>query len=166
MFACFSNAGGEADRLLAALAATLLAEGRRVVGVVQIERDRGTRTGMGVRLLDSGTIIEISQPLGAGAAGCRLDPGALERAVAMAANGLAAGADLLIVNRFGQQEAGGRGFRTLIGQALGEGVPVLTALGESYREAFEAFAEGAAEELEPAPEALLDWCRRALPARV
>ena len=147
---------------MAALAAMLAAEGWRLAGAVQANLDRGPGCACDMDLAVLGVDvppIRISQSLGAGAEGCRLDSDALERAAGLAAGVLNTGADLVIVNKFGKQEAIGRGFRDLIGGALAEGVPVLTAVAPDQLPAFEAFAEGLAEKLDWHRAAA--WCRAA-----
>ncbi len=91
---------GETDAFLAAMARRLEDCGFRVAGTVQTntERDCTHHCDMDVRVLPDGPVIRINQDLGEGSTGCRLDPGALEQAVAEVASRLA-GADLLIVNR-------------------------------------------------------------------
>jgi hypothetical protein len=108
-------------------------------------------------VLPDGPRLRISQDLGAAARGCRLDPGALETSVALSARRLAEGADVLIVNKFGKHEAEGRGFRDLIAEAVGRGLPVLVGLNGRNLPAFQAFAADLAVELPPRVEALLDW---------
>ena len=87
---------------------------------INIEKSGYHYCDMDVRVLPNGPMIRISQNLGRAARGCRLDAGALEAAVVMAERGIAAGADLLIVNKFGKQEAEGHGFRALIAEALAQ----------------------------------------------
>ena len=106
---------GDTDLLLAGLADALAAEGVRAVGTVQINTECGGDgpCDMDVRVLPDGPILRISQSLGAGARGCRLDPGALETAIGQCEARLE-GAQLLIVNKFGKQEAAGRKCRRAI----------------------------------------------------
>ena len=110
-----------------------------------------------MRVLPDGAVLRISQDLGPQARGCRLDPAALETAVAMVAASLSSGADLLIVNKFGKHEAEGRGFRSVIAEAVAMDIPVLVGLNALNRPAFETFAEGLAIQLPPEPEALMAW---------
>src|SRR6056297_3313425 len=121
---------GGTDLLLHDLATRAAARGLRLCGTVQTNSDCGPDRpcDMDVRILPDGPVIRISQSLGAGARGCRLDPEALEQAVAEAEARLTAGADLVIVNKFGKHEADGRGFRALIAEAVAAGVPVLVGL--------------------------------------
>jgi len=152
---------GETDRLIAALADMLQARGFRVTGTVQTNRarDGAVHSDMDLWLLPNGPEIRISQILGEGSTGCRLDAGALEGAVAEVARRLS-GAEVLIVNKFGRQEAEGRGFRSLVGDALEQGIPVIIGVNPDYLPAFEEFAVGSAERLPSDPSSILDWLSR------
>ncbi len=150
---------GDTDLVLERLATDLAARGLRCCGTVQINSARAGDgpCDMDVRVLPDGAVLRISQNLGPQARGCRLDPAALETAVALVAASLSAGADLLIVNKFGKHEAEGRGFRTVIAEALAMDVPVLVGLNALNRPAFERFAEGLAIRLPSDQAALMAW---------
>ena len=156
---------GDASVRMAALAAALSVEGWRLAGAVQVDLDHGADCAceMTLEVLGAGVApIRISQSLGLGSSGCRLDSGALEQAAGLADRILAervleGSADLVIVNKFGKQEAAGRGFRALIGAALAQGVPVLTAVPPEYLAAFEGFAGDYALRLDW--DAAMEWCR-------
>lgn len=150
---------GETNRLLSDLAAEARSRGLRVVGTVQVNHTiAGTHhCDMDVQVLPGGQVLRISQSLGTGSRGCRLDPSVLEQAVQLAGEALAEGADLLIVNKFGKHEAEGRGFRDLIAEALVQGIPVIVGLNDLNAEAFAAFAGDIAETLAPEPDVLLAW---------
>lgn len=139
---------GETDRLLAAVAARLQGQGVALAGAVQFNLDCGDDCEMEVQVLPDGPVIGISQKLGPGSQGCRLDAGALEAAVAEVAARMA-GARLLIVNKFGKHEAEGRGFRGLIGTALEAGMPVLLGVNAMNMKSFQAFAGELAEPILP-----------------
>ena len=162
MFGYFSAAGrGTGDRLLVELAQELSARGLALCGAVQdnVEHDPARRCHMDLRLLGHGRTIRISQDRGAHATGCRLDSHGLAAAVFHVETALTRDAPhLLIVNKFGKQEAEGAGFRHAIGLALGAGVPVLTGCAPGHRAALLAFSDGMASEVAPTPQALLDWC--------
>lgn len=113
--------------------------------------------------LSTGQIVAISEDRGPEARGCRLDPAALERLFGAAAAGLDAGADLLVVNRFGKREAEGRGFRGAIEAAVTTGVPVLVAVSAANLDCWNAFTGALDERLEPNVVAAIRWCRGALP---
>ncbi|MHA6263867.1 DUF2478 domain-containing protein [Arenibacterium sp. CAU 1754] len=150
---------GETDRLLSAFAEGVLQGGAQLAGVVQTNTEcSDTRLcDMDVRVLPDGPVIRISQSLGPGARGCRLDPAALEQAVALVQTGLSENPELLIVNKFGKHEADGGGFRPLIGQALIEGIPVLTGVNRMNEKAFLDFADGLAIQVDPTEKALGAW---------
>ncbi|WP_232281589.1 DUF2478 domain-containing protein [Sagittula stellata] len=152
---------GVGDMLLSHVAERLIAQGLRVHGAIQVNRDRhdGQRCDMDIRLLPEGREIRVSQSLGLGARGCRLDSGALETAVACVGASFAPDADVLIVNKFGKQEACGAGFRTLIGEAISMGVPVLTCVNAMNQTAFDEFSAGFQVRLDACETTLLNWCR-------
>lgn len=159
---------GDTDLLLAGFAEALAQKGVRCAGTVQINTDcgEGRPCDMDVRLLPDGPVLRISQSLGPEARGCRLNPDALERSVAQVAATLDDGAQLLIVNKFGKQEADGRGFRDVIAAALERDIPVLVGLNKLNAPAFSAFTAGMGEALAPTPEALAAWSARVLEERL
>ena len=146
------------DRM-AALARLLAARGLRLGGAVQVNSAGGDcACDMDLSVLGADAApIRISQALGPGSRSCRLDPDALERAVGLALSALA-GADLVLVNKFGKQESLGRGFRELIAESLGQGIPVLTAVAPDYLPAFHDFTGGEATLL--GWNTAADWCLR------
>lgn len=158
-----TKARGETDLLLSDLARRLAEKGVRLCGVVQSNTACSDTQlcDMDVRVLPDGPVFRISQSLGAGARGCRLDPAALEQAVAHVAQSLAGPSErrpaLMIVNKFGKHEVDGRGFRPLIAEALMAGIPVLTAVNPTNEAAFLAFSEGLARCLPGQLPALLEW---------
>lgn len=154
-----------ADRCLADLAHRLDDAGIAFRGAIQrnTARSDGQPDDMDLRVIGTDRVIRISQSLGPGSAGCRLNAASLEEAAGLVAAALDTGAPrVLLLNRFGRQEAEGRGFRPLIGRALGEGVAVLTAVGAEYAEAFHAFAGDMGECLPADAARLFDWCREAV----
>jgi nucleoside-triphosphatase THEP1 len=152
---------GQADLVLASVAERLRQEGVTLAGVVQVneEFDPARPCHMDLHVLTGAQVVRISQNLGALSKGCRLDPAGLEQAVGLVAQALERGADLLIVNKFGKQEADGRGFRPLIGQALAAGIPVLTALSTGNQTAFNQFADGLGVALTCSQDDILQFCR-------
>lgn len=155
---------GETNRLLAGLAGAALRRGLRVCGTVQFNHDQadGHHCDMDVEVLPAGPLLRISQSLGTGARGCRLNPETLEQAVEITRQRMAAGCDLLIVNKFGKHEAEGRGFRAPIAEALGRGIPVIVGVNGLNRAAFEGFSEGLAQLCAPQEAALAAWLDGAL----
>ncbi len=155
---------GDTDLILLRLADRLAARGLRCCGTVQIntERPDAGPCDMDVKVLPAGPVLRISQDLGRDSHGCRLDPQALETAVGHVVASFSAGADVLIVNKFGKHEAEGRGFREVIAEALARDIPVLVGLNGMNLPAFEAFAGGLAVPLPPEEEALSAWVGAAI----
>ena len=153
-----SDQTGAVNTALTDLAATLLERGVRVVGTTQTDTPRPdtTKCDMDVKVLPDGAVIRISQDLGLNSRGCRLDPDALEQAVAQTLARLDT-AELLIVNKFGKHEADGRGFREVIGEALARGIPVIVGTNGLNLAAFLEFSAGQAVSLPADVPELLDW---------
>lgn len=150
---------GDTDLILLKLATELAERGLRCCGTVQIntERQGSGPCDMDVKVLPDGPVLRISQDLGPSARGCRLDPAALETAVGLVSASLPQGADVLIVNKFGKHEAEGRGFRTVIAEALALGLPVIVGLNTLNLAAFQEFCDGLATRLPPDSGALQAW---------
>nr|WP_199261458.1 DUF2478 domain-containing protein [Paracoccus binzhouensis] len=150
------------DAVLCAVAEALSAKGVRLAGTLQppAARHSGEQCHIVLSLLPDGELRDISVPLSPEVTGCRLDPGALEQAVLVVQDRVA-DAHALIANKFGKQEAAGRGLVPAIGEACERGIPVLVGLSPQWRAAFLAFADGRAHEC-PADEAqILSWLREA-----
>lgn len=147
------------DPLLEAAARTLRAMGYRVGGFVQEERIAdGCCAATYLRDIEDGRSVLITQILGVEAKGCRLDPQRLAEASVGLLDSLDGGIDLLVLNRFGKDEAEGRGFRTVIEKALGLGIPVLFGVREAYAPALEDFAGDYGTTLAPDEAAITAWC--------
>ena len=150
---------GLTDRLLWEFADRLQERGFSLAGVVQTNSDRpgSHHCDMDVRVLPAGAVIRINQVLGEESRGCRLNPVALEEAVALVETTLDSSPDLLIINKFGKHEAEGRGFRPLIAEALARDIPVLLGVNALNLDAFEGFSCGLAEELSADATAIATW---------
>lgn len=149
---------GEADRILAQLIAELQADGLRVAGAIQMNTDTGADCACDMDLIvlgDDAGPIRISQSLGPHSTGCRLDPEALEH-VAMRVGRHLEGADILVLPKFGRQEAAGRGFRQVISATVAAGMPVVLHVPRDCRDAFDRFTDGMAERIDP--DAIRQWC--------
>ena len=159
---------GRSDAVLNDVARRLQQSGIRLGGVIQTntEYDPDRPCHMDLEVLSSGQSIRISQFLGQGSRGCRLDAAGLEMAVGLVEADLAQRRpDLLIINKFGKQECEGRGFRPVMGEALALGVPVLTAVSALNRSGFLAYSDGMATPLPNDTEAIVDWCKAGLLAQ-
>ncbi len=156
-----SSGRGAGDRLMMTLAEQLAARGIAVVGAVQlnVEYDPERHCHMDLRILGREDVLRISEDRGRHARGCRLDPRGLADAVARVESVLDQGrAAIMLVNKFGKQEAEGGGFREVIGRALIAGIPVLTTVSQGNLDAFLDFAEGLAVEVAADPAQAIAWC--------
>ncbi len=154
---------GAIDACLAEAVTRMEAAGIRLAGTVQTNIARADRAvcDMDIRVLPDGPVFRISQDLGVGARGCRLDPGALESAVTEVEARLD-GAALLIVNKFGKQEAEGRGLVNVIADATARGIPVIVGVNRLNLPVFLSFADGLAAPLPTDPQAIADWVLAAI----
>ena len=151
------------NAVLSAVAEAANREGIALAGTIQpVDPDMAhEKCSIVLGLLPDGARRNVSLDLGPGATGCRLDAAALEEAVMIVHERLP-GAEALIVNKFGKQEAAGRGLVAAITEACGRGLPVLVGVSPQWREAFLAFADGRASALPAEEDAILDWLRAAL----
>ena len=149
LVALLSPNRGEADRTMSALALRLEADGYRLSGLVQtnVARAGRCRCDMVLRDLASGRELGISQDLGDGARGCRLDYAALETAAGWVEASISPDIDVLLLNKFGRREAEGAGLRSAIVAAVGFDIPVIVGLAPENREAWDMFCGGAGEVL-------------------
>lgn len=155
---------GATDRFLTNIVERLRADGLRMAGAIRATRP-GAQSGYcdsALMLLPDGPVIDITQDLGTGSEACRMDAGALEMAVSEATKRLAADdVKLVVLNKFGLSEAEGRGFRTLIAEALERDLPVLIGVSDVHKAAFDSFADGMAVQLPPDEDAVFAWCKKA-----
>lgn len=150
---------GVPNAVLADLATRLSAAGLSLTGLVQerAPEDGAHPCDMDLRCLPDGPVFPIAQKLGRGSRGCRMDVDALETGVAYVTTRIEQGADVFILNKFGSQEAQGRGFCTAIARALELGVPVVTVVNPLNLEAFQSFAAGMARDLPADVSVISDW---------
>ncbi|MGO4172148.1 DUF2478 domain-containing protein [Bosea sp. TAF32] len=136
------TSGFPIDAFMQDVATQLKRRGLRLGGVVQHNDAACDDRCMAMSLEDlgSGYRFPISQDLGAGAAGCHLDAAGLAAAAAVFAGALAERVDLVMVNKFGKQEALGEGLRHEIANAVMAGLPVLLAVRRDFLPAWRDFA--------------------------
>jgi Protein of unknown function (DUF2478) len=145
------------DQILRDFASDLNTRGYRAVGLVQLGHHRLDAPKLSATLVHSGEELQLFQDLGAGATGCRLDLGQLLGAGAQIASAIDAGADLVIVNRFGRQECEGKGLSFLIERALSADIPVVIAVPSHRFADWIRFADGMSVKLRCDRKALEAW---------
>lgn len=142
--------------LLGKIAAEWRDSGLRVVGLLA-ENNRDGGQCSAARLRDIGTGQRFSIQLDAAPSGtsCHLDPSGLDRACADLLPRIA-GADAVILSKFGKTEAAGGGLQPLFAAALAAGVPLLTTVSARQESRWSAFAPGA-RWIEPVADTIRDW---------
>ncbi|MFG1204301.1 DUF2478 domain-containing protein [Xanthobacter aminoxidans] len=158
--------------LLAEAARRLAAQpGVRVLGVVEHLTPGCAHEDVLLLDLVSGETNRLHQDLGPGSAGCSLDPAGLaaasagvERAIA---DRLAEGGDLsdtvVVLSKFGRQEAEGRGLTAAFHAAVAAELSVITSVSPSITAEWASFA-GDLAELRPAVPASIDaWWNAGVP---
>lgn len=147
------------DALLERVVRHLQAEGVKVSGYLQRESlDPNSCCNIShLEDVSDGTWHRISQALGSGSRGCRLDPRALADVSGLLLARLEADTEFLVLNRFGKGESEGQGFRAVIERAFDLGIPVLTAVRETYADAWDAFTDGSATLLPADAPAIFSW---------
>jgi hypothetical protein len=148
------------DRILWEFANDLAARGGRAVGLVQLGH-RCADGKLSAMLIHSGEELPLLQDLGACATGCRLDVGRLLNAGAQVACAVDAGADILIINRFGRQERDGKGLAYLIERAIDADIPVVIAVASKHFADWIKFAGGMSVKLSCERSVLDAWWAKA-----
>ncbi len=156
------ESGEDADAAMAVAVAMLRHAGVRVGGLLQMFGPAigPCRREMNLLVLASGDWIRLDQPLGLEAQGCTLDGDALARAAQALRAAVQARPDLLVVSRFGKQEALGGGMRAEIAEALLSGIPVLVAVRATLRDEWDRFLDGAPSQVLPTcADTIAGWAR-------
>jgi hypothetical protein len=153
------DTAGEVDQLMAAAVQRLKDDGVCVGGVMQHFGDRlaSGKRSMWIDNVSSGATFRLDRPRGPGATACVLDPDALTRAACIVRRAIEADSDLIVVNRFGNAEAEGRGLRAEIADAMCAGIPVLIAVRYSFLADWEGFLGSPPDIILPRLDAILYW---------
>jgi hypothetical protein len=149
--------GEDPDAVLRHFAADLIAQGVRAVGMVQA--GQCADSSLSAVLVHNGETILLAQDFDPAASGCRLDLARLQNAGERVAEALEAGADLLIVNRFGKRERNGQGLLQLMLRALDSDTPVVIAVSLEHFADWIKFAGGMCVKLTCDRDALDHWWR-------
>lgn len=153
-----------ADTLIARCAADLAASGHRLGGVVQSNTHRPgkRRCDMYLKDLLDGGEVKISFDRGNEARGCRLDPDAFARIDRWVGRAVLERVDLLIINKFGKEEARGRGLRPVIADAMIAEIPLVIGVSIQNITEFLTFAGDSVTQLKFDYQAIMAWCRSAI----
>jgi hypothetical protein len=99
------------------------------------------------------------QDLGPGSTACRIDPAGVLLAGEAVRRDIAAGCDLVVLNRFAKLEAERQGLMSAFAAAVEAGVPLLTSVSPVFQGAWERFAAPLFVMLPPEPEKIDGWWR-------
>jgi nucleoside-triphosphatase THEP1 len=150
-------------RALADFARELADSGCRLGGMVQESSfdERGRRTRIDSVDLATGERIMINEPsrLPPGSKDCTLDTAALADASAPLRRALADRPDLVIAEKFGDQEETGAGLADDILAVIAEGLPILVLVPEPALATWREVTGGGIPELECETGALRRWGR-------
>lgn len=157
--------GGDVNPILAAVVAQLQAEGAAVAGVLQRfgERLPGGKRAVLLHDITTGEELRLDAPRGACTLACTLDADALARTACLLRRAIEARPMLLVANRFGSQEALGRGTRPELADAICAGIGVLIAVRRDRLPALAAFLGGRPHLLPARPATILAWARERRP---
>ncbi len=155
------------DALITRCATDLAASGYRLGGIVQSNAHRPgrRRCDMYVKDLMGGDEIKISFDRGNEARGCRLDPDAFARIDGWIERAVLEHVELLVINKFGKEEANGRGLRAVLAEALIAEIPLLIGISTQNLSDFLTFVGDSATRLGPDIEAMTAWCWNAIERR-
>jgi hypothetical protein len=149
----------EVDTILAEAVAKIQARDIAVGGLLQYfgERLANGKHSMWVEDIGSGALIRLDRPRGPGAIACLLDPDALAQAACMLQRAIDDKPELLVVSRFGNAEADGRGMRAEFADAICSDAAVLVAVKFSLLNDLEGFLRAPANLLLPSAIAIAGW---------
>lgn len=149
----------ETDRLLNRFAHSLIDAGWQVRGLIQ-ESALLADAYCEIVLIDlsDNSRHPITQDLGSCSSACRLDPGAMVEAGSVLRR--IDSADLVIINRYGRQEAEGQGFAAEMLDLMSRDIPVMTVVQDSYLDRWQRFTGGLSAHLPAEQSALEDWFSR------
>jgi Protein of unknown function (DUF2478) len=145
------------DDLLAQATSRAQAAGWRVRGLMMTWPDGAVACGaMVLKDVQTGESFLVSQDLGPGATGCRVDTQGFARASVVLRRALdeQPPPDLVVINRFGGLEAAGEGLADELMALVAADVPVLTAVSDKHAAAWARFS---GDWPLMAPQALAGW---------
>jgi hypothetical protein len=135
----------------------------RIAGVVAEDHglpDRSCAAGY-LTSIASGKRYSIFADKGADVVECHLDGRGAGAAAESARDDIAAGCDLVVLNKFGKLESMGEGLCRAFDAAIAAGVPLLTSVAPKFADAWAAYAPTGFVILPAEEGAIEDWFDRA-----
>lgn len=150
--------GLDSQTLLSNAAAAWRASGLKVAGVIAESRmDKSVCSAGSLRDLASGQVFSIRLASPAPDTDCDLDASGLEQAAVRLLEQVA-GADVLVLSKFGKAESMQGGLWPVFQAALAAGKPLLTTISPKHNDAWMAFAPKAVR-VRSEPDAIESWWR-------
>jgi Protein of unknown function (DUF2478) len=118
-----------------------------------------------LRNLTTGARFSIFHDLGPGVAMCHLDGVGAVAAAATVQSDIAAGCDLVLLNKFGKLEIAGDGLASTFRAAIAAGLPLLTSVSPAHDEAWRRFVDQEFAVL-PADPIAIDLWRQAVQTKI
>ena len=150
--------------LLGRFAGELKKDGVRVGGLVQeaLSDGKGGKHGLDVIELDTNRRIAINRPTRSQIiyGECSLDMSALVESSAAIRRAIEGPADLIIIEKFGDQEQKGKGLAAEILAAMAGGIPTLVAVPEDAADIWNEFSGGLAAAVPFEAKALREWWKK------
>lgn len=143
------------DDLLASFVLAKIEQGWRIRGLLQETIGIDNTCEITLIDLDDNSRHLITQDLGTCSSACRLNTEVMSEAGGALRRITAGSADLVVINRFGKEEAEGRGFASEMLELMSNGIPVLTVVQDKHLDLWRHFTGGLACEL-PAERAALE----------
>jgi uncharacterized protein len=155
--------------LLQRFADELGAQGWRVGGIVQeiLTNEDGTSGGLDAVELDTGHRIPINRPNKStlDSHTCTLDTQALAETSSAIKRAIEKDMDLILVEKYGEQEQQGHGLASDILHAVSEGVPTLIAVPDGVKDKWGEFTGNMGDEIPFNIDAFRTWWDQVQPTR-
>lgn len=152
------------DALMIDVLAALRKQNIRVAGLLQHTHRPENDERCVIELEDilHGRLHRLTQNLGAASISCSLDITVLAEASGVLRQAIADCAQIVMVNKFGGQEAAGGGLRNEMLQVALAGIPMLTTVSHRHLDDWTTFAGEDSVLLARSVPAVLAWCRNAM----
>lgn len=127
------------------------------VGGLMNKCENGQHLSAVIQSIQDAREYTISQCLGTGSTGCRLDTAALAESSVVLRDAIDDRVDVLVINKFGIAEAEGRGLSDEYARAIAEQIPVLSLVDTKYLSSWRSFIADYGEQLPLNADAVIHW---------
>lgn len=135
----------------------LRAQGIKIGGLMNKCTEDGHHVSDIIQSISDSREYIISQCLGTGSTGCRLDTVALAESSIVLRDAIDEHVDVLVINKFGKAEAEGSGLVDEYTRAIAEHIPVLSLVDTKYLPDWQDFTAELGEELPLNMDTVMNW---------